>query len=134
MSKRFQNSNQLAQATHVIFDMDGLLLATEELYTEAANMVAKKFCIPNQKAKSVSWELKVAQMGLQKKDLAQIMVRELQLTCTPDQYLDETYKLHLDLFPKVRHFLKEEFYLFSEHEKMFLVSFLARKTIFCLFA
>ena len=29
--------------THVIFDMDGLLLATEELYTQAADKVAMKY-------------------------------------------------------------------------------------------
>ena len=29
--------------THVLFDMDGLLLDTEVLYTQAANKVARKF-------------------------------------------------------------------------------------------
>ena len=31
--------------THVIFDMDGLLLNTETLYDKAANEVAKNFAI-----------------------------------------------------------------------------------------
>ncbi len=99
--KPVQNVDQLKPVTHVIFDMDGLLLATEELYTEAANIIAKRFCQPGQEPKVVTWELKVSQMGLQKKDLSEIMVKELALTCTPEQYLEETYKLHLDLFPKV---------------------------------
>ncbi len=91
----------LKPVTHVIFDMDGLLLATEELYTEAANIVAKKFCKAGGQPKVVTWELKVSQMGLQKKELSEIMVRELELTCSPDQYIEETYKLHQELFPKV---------------------------------
>ena len=40
-------------------------------------------------------------MGLQKEDLAKIMVDQLNLTCSPDQYLEETYKYHLELFGNV---------------------------------
>ena len=41
-------------------------------------------------------------MGLQKKELSEIMVDELQLSCTPEVYLKETEKLHHELFPGVR--------------------------------
>jgi pseudouridine-5'-monophosphatase len=95
-----QNALQLTDVSHVIFDMDGLLLATEELYTEAANTVAKKFSRQDPVA-LVTWDLKVRQMGLQKEELSEIMVKELDLTCSPQQYLEETYKIHLQLFPKV---------------------------------
>ena len=59
------NQAPKAVVSHVIFDMDGLLLATEELYTQAANLVAEKYAknVP----KKVTWELKVKQMGYKKK-------------------------------------------------------------------
>ena len=69
--------------------------------------VTDVICIPNlsfnfrNEPKLVTWDLKVRQMGLQKKDLANIMVKELDLTCTPQQYLDESEKLHKTLFPEV---------------------------------
>ena len=40
-------------------------------------------------------------MGLQKEDLSIKMVEELDLTCTPSVYLEETEKLHRQLFPDV---------------------------------
>ena len=67
---------------------------------KAANKVAAKFA-RNLPPKTVTWELKVRQMGLQKKELAEIMVDQLDLTCTPEQYLEETYKYHMELFGDV---------------------------------
>ena len=99
MSNFVQNKPIEKCVTHVIFDMDGLLLATEELYTQAADIVAKKFA--KNEPKKVTWDLKVRQMGLQKEELSKIMVDQLDLSCTPQQYLEETYKLHLELFPNV---------------------------------
>lgn len=82
--------------------MDGLLLATEELYTEAAKKVSEKFARNSLAPKVVTWELKVKQMGLQKNDLAKIMVEQLDLTCTPDQYLEETCKIHMEVFGEAK--------------------------------
>ena len=52
--------------------------------------------------REVTWDLKAKQMGLQKEDLSVKMVDELDLTCTPRVYLEETEKLHHELFPDVR--------------------------------
>ena len=52
--------------------------------------------------REVTWDLKAKQMGLQKEDLSVKMVEELDLTCTPKVYLEETEKLHHKLFPDVR--------------------------------
>ena len=109
--KIVQNCAQLTpNVSHVIFDMDGLLLATEELYTEAANKVSEKFARNSLAPKVVTWELKVKQMGLQKNDLAKIMVEQLDLTCTPDQYLEETCKIHMEVFGEVFHGKKFAYY------------------------
>ena len=50
-------------------------------------------------------------MGLQKKELSEIMVDELQLSCTPEVYLKETEKLHHELFPDVRCLIYEIKYI-----------------------
>jgi beta-phosphoglucomutase-like phosphatase (HAD superfamily) len=94
------STKQLTKVGHVIFDMDGLLLDTEGLYTKADNLIAKKFSRQDP-SPVVTWNLKVRQMGMQRKAESEMMVEELDLSCTPEQYLEETHRLHLDLFPKV---------------------------------
>ena len=59
-------------------------------------------------------------MGLQKKELSEIMVDELQLSCTPEVYLKETEKLHHELFPDVRCLIYD-------------IKYLSRKIIPCIY-
>lgn len=79
--------------THVIFDMDGLLLDTESLYTKALSTLAAKY------GKQYTWDIKVKAMGKTSNESAEIIIKELGLPITIKEYkevLDEEYKI---LFP-----------------------------------
>ena len=86
--------------------------------------MAAKFA-RNLPPKTVTWELKVRQMGLQKKELAEIMVDQLDLTCTPEQYLEETYKYHMELFGDVSVKISCIFY-FCEFENYFMYTLILK--------
>ena len=59
----------LATITHILFDMDGLLLDTEVLYTIAQNKILEPFGI------KFSAEVKSMMMGRKALEAAEIMVR-----------------------------------------------------------
>lgn len=79
--------------THVIFDVDGLLLNTEALYTETTQRVAGQF------GKQFTWELKVRQMGKKGHEAAADIVRELELPLSVDEYLAQSAAIWEELFP-----------------------------------
>eukprot|EP00930_Biecheleria_cincta_P007299 TRINITY_DN108505_c0_g1_i1.p1 TRINITY_DN108505_c0_g1~~TRINITY_DN108505_c0_g1_i1.p1 ORF type:complete len:499 (-),score=104.43 TRINITY_DN108505_c0_g1_i1:62-1558(-) len=60
-------------ATHVLFDMDGLLLDTESAYTVAQQAIVDRW------NKKFTWELKAKMMGRKALDAAQILIDELGL-------------------------------------------------------
>lgn len=87
------SSSDFGPVTHVIFDVDGLLLNTETLYTEATQRVADPF------HKQFTWEVKEKQMGRRMREVADIVIRELDLPITIDQYLNEVRQHWEELFP-----------------------------------
>ena len=110
-----QNAEELKAVTHIIFDMDGLLLDTESLYTKATNIIASKY---SNKSVRMDWSMKVAQMGLPKSVLAPLICKQLDLSITPEEYLEKSKQLHLQLFPDVRRELLKVQVFFSAPIKL----------------
>ncbi len=69
--------------THLLFDMDGLLLDTETIYTEATQKIVARF------GKRYDWDLKRHMIGRPSIDSARFLVQALALPLSPEDYLAE---------------------------------------------
>jgi pseudouridine-5'-monophosphatase len=70
-------------ATHVIFDMDGVLLDTEVFYTEVTQAIAGRF------GKVFDWSIKSNMVGRPSIESARYLVETLELPITAEEYLVE---------------------------------------------
>jgi pseudouridine-5'-monophosphatase len=82
-----------ADITHVIFDMDGLLLDTEPFYTEAARAIAGRY------GKTFDWTLKSRMIGLRSIDSAKLFLEHFQIPLTVGEYLAVRRTILEELFP-----------------------------------
>ena len=71
----------LDQATHVLFDMDGVLLDTEPLYTVAYDRVMAPY------GASLDWETKSTMMGRAALASARLVIEKFGLPITPEELL-----------------------------------------------
>jgi pseudouridine-5'-monophosphatase len=69
--------------THVVFDMDGVLLDTERFYTEVTQAIVGRF------GKTFDWSIKGNMIGRDALDSARYLVETMDLPITPEQYLRE---------------------------------------------
>jgi len=83
----------LSDYSHVIFDLDGVLLDSEKLYTEATQHVVGMY------GKTFDWSLKSQMMGRHERDAAELLVRTLELPITADEYLQRCAPIAEGLFP-----------------------------------
>ncbi|XP_001357026.1 pseudouridine-5'-phosphatase [Drosophila pseudoobscura] len=67
--------------THIIFDSDGTVLDTENMYSDVINEIVAPF------GKSYTYEMKLRYMGMPALQSARQLVEELQLPLTPVEYL-----------------------------------------------
>jgi len=90
-----QNGQKFAPVSHVVFDMDGLLLDTEPRYEKAISTVTERY------GKPYKLELKVRVIGTTGRDSANLICKELELPITPDQYIEELDREYLKVFDNV---------------------------------
>ena len=70
----------MEKVTHVIFDMDGLLINTEDLYTMALDKFCRKF------EKEFTIEIKMKMMGRKTEESARVLIDALNLPCSVEEY------------------------------------------------
>lgn len=70
--------------THVLFDVDGLLLDTGKLFTNATKEILSQF------GKELAWEDRVELMGKRREDMIEDMIELLDLPMTTEE-LNEEY-------------------------------------------
>src|SRR5262245_23836130 len=80
--------------THVIFDMDGLLLDTERFYTQASRVICARY------GKALDWSLKAKMMGRRALDSARTLIQALDLPISPAEYLEARKAMLDELFPR----------------------------------
>jgi len=84
------SSTAFKKVTHVIFDLDGLLLDTENIYTQATNNVVQQY------GKTYDWSIKCRLMGLTGHESAKQIVKLLDLPLAWEEYYalaQEQYKI-----------------------------------------
>jgi len=82
----------LSDYTHLIFDLDGVLLDTEKLYTEATQRVVGQY------GKTFDWSLKSRMMGRHELEAAELLITTLDLPITAEEYLRRAAPIAEDLF------------------------------------
>ncbi|XP_069179839.1 pseudouridine-5'-phosphatase-like isoform X3 [Procambarus clarkii] len=82
--------------THVIFDMDGLLLDTVDLYLSIHNEALASY------GHSLTWENIMAEMGHTGLEVAQKFCAMFNLKISPDEYFKRVKSFYPELFPTVK--------------------------------
>jgi len=85
---------EFKKITHVIYDLDGLLLDTAPFYLQAAQTIVNRY------GKVFDWSIKTKIDGRNAKDSAQIIVETFDLPLTPQAYLQERDVLLYKLFTR----------------------------------
>jgi pseudouridine 5'-phosphatase len=95
----------------VIFDMDGVLLDTEPIYTEATQALADRY------GREYTWEVKRQIMGRDPRFGAEVVIRSLSLPLSIDEFLAEMARLLAERMPQARAVAGAEKLVAALHER-----------------
>jgi hypothetical protein len=84
------------EATHVIFDMDGLLLDSEELYSQAYQNVIDQL----RPGKRYTFDFKAGLMGMAPVPMAERVIAHFDLPVTVDEWMERLAEQQESLFPR----------------------------------
>ncbi len=79
---------------HVLFDMDGVLLDTESIYTEVTQQIVGRF------GKTFDWTIKSQMVGRPSIESARYLVQTLDLPIGPEEYLAERETIFQSRMPE----------------------------------
>lgn len=85
-----------AKVTHCLFDMDGLLLNTEHIYTKITQQILEEQGCKEK----YTGDVKVTLMGGQSAEVANKILQRYNLPMTTDELIARQRELALDLMPK----------------------------------
>lgn len=89
-----EQRNDLGPIKAVIFDMDGLLLDTEGIYTEVTHMIASRY------GRTFDWAIKQNTIGRGARDFAGYVIGALDLPLSIDEFLITREPLLDERFPR----------------------------------
>lgn len=86
----------LKPITHLIYDLDGLLLNTEFIHTQVNQTIATRY------DKTLDASIRTKVMGRRAQESAQIIIETLALPLTVPEYLEQKAAIIYDLYPLSR--------------------------------